>query len=124
MRHPEPPELAVQSPGRFHGGPDSGQRTVVLHQADVANGGMMRVLSACLATLSMWAQTSPTRPLIVAVTAMDVEAYAQTVAGIREQFPDLEVWDARDEPRLRDRFAKTQPAVAIAVGSGAVAAVE
>jgi putative ABC transport system substrate-binding protein len=46
------------------------------------------------------------------------------VTGFREQFPDVPVWDARDEGRLRESLAKAQPVVAVAVGNGAAAALD
>jgi len=59
---------------------------------------------------------------VAVITITDVEAYAQTLQGIREQFPDVLVWDARDERRLRENLAKALPALAIAVGSSAALA--
>ena len=78
-----------------------------------------------MAELSMTAQGVTTRkPAIVVITTRDVEVYTQTLEGIREQFPDAEVWDAHDEAKLRENFAKGLPALAIAVGNGAALALE
>ena len=72
----------------------------------------------------MTAQGVTQKPSVVVITTSDVEAYAQTLQGIREQLPDAQVWDSRDEGRLRENFAKGLPALAIAVGSGAAVALE
>ena len=77
-----------------------------------------------LAGLSLTARGGSQKPAVVVITTPDVEAYARTVEGIREQFPDAQVWDTRDEERLRENFSKGLPAVAIAVGSSAAVALE
>lgn len=64
------------------------------------------------------------KPTVAIITTTDIEAYAQTLGGIRERFPDALLWDPRDEDRLRENLRKTPPAVAIAVGSSAAAAIE
>ena len=73
---------------------------------------------------SATAQGEAQKPVVAVVTIPDVEAYAQTLDGIREQLPDVQVWDARDEGRLREHLSQRLPALAIAVGSGAAAALE
>jgi putative ABC transport system substrate-binding protein len=55
------------------------------------------------------------------ITLAGVEAYAQTLEGIHEQLPDVPVWDAGDEMRLREKMGKQPPRLAIAVGSTAAA---
>lgn len=64
------------------------------------------------------------KPSVAVVTTTDIEAYAQTLGGIREQFPDALLWSPGDEERLRENFRKASPAVAIAVGSSAAAAID
>jgi ABC-type uncharacterized transport system substrate-binding protein len=56
---------------------------------------------------------------IAVVSVAGIQAYTETIQGIREQIPDLQVWDARDERQLRERLNAQQPALAIAVGSDA-----
>ena len=58
------------------------------------------------------------KPSILVVAIDGINAYAETLAGIREQIPDAQVVDARDERALRERLnAQPPPALAIAVGS-------
>jgi ABC-type uncharacterized transport system substrate-binding protein len=64
------------------------------------------------------------KPTVAVVTVSGVEAYTQTLAGIREQFPEASVWDARDEARVRANLNVKPPDVAIAVGSDAVSVLE
>jgi len=84
----------------------------------------MKLSIVLLAGFSAAAQGVTQKPAVAVITTTDVEAYAQTLAGIREQFPDAQLWDARDEGRLREDFAKGLPALAIAVGSSAAVAIE
>lgn len=77
-----------------------------------------------LVGLSVAAQSVAQKPAVAVITIPDIEVYAQTLDGIREQLPDVQVWDARDEGRLRENLSKNLPALAIAVGSGAAAALE
>jgi ABC-type uncharacterized transport system substrate-binding protein len=84
----------------------------------------MRIFIILLAGLSATAQGVTQKPAVAVVTITEVEAYAQALEGIREQLPDVQVWDARDERRLRENLAKGLPALVIAVGSGAAATLE
>src|SRR4051812_21887251 len=77
-----------------------------------------------LAGLFLAEPAAAQKPAITVITTPDVEAYAQTLEGIREQFPEVQVLDARDETRLREQLSKKLPALAIAIGSGAGAALE
>src|ERR1035441_5260892 len=61
-------------------------------------------------------------PAVAVITNNGVEAYAQALEGIRELLPNVQVWDARDEGRLRENLTRKAPALAIALGSGAAAA--
>jgi putative ABC transport system substrate-binding protein len=57
---------------------------------------------------------------ILVVAVAGINAYAETLAGIREQIPDVQVVDARDEGGLRERLnAQPPPTLAIALGSEA-----
>jgi hypothetical protein len=76
-----------------------------------------------LAGLSVVAQGRLEPPAVAVVTIPDVEAYALTLDGIREQLPDVQVWDARDEGRLSENLKKP-PRLAIAIGSTAAAALD
>lgn len=83
----------------------------------------MRFFLLLLAGLPAAARSTVELPTVAVVTVQGVEAYEQTVAGIRERLPDVQVWDARDSVRLRENLKKP-PAVAIAIGSSAAAALE
>jgi ABC-type uncharacterized transport system substrate-binding protein len=83
----------------------------------------MRLFLICFFSLSILVRSNAPRPLVAVVTSTEVEAYSQAVAGIREQIPDVPVWDARDEAGLRQKLAALQPEVVIAVGSSAALAV-
>jgi ABC-type uncharacterized transport system substrate-binding protein len=76
-------------------------------------------LIVCILILALEAMGAP--EAIAIVTVPGVEAYNSTVAGIREQFPQAMVWDARDESRIRGFFVALHPQLAIAVGAGGAA---
>jgi ABC-type uncharacterized transport system substrate-binding protein len=87
-------------------------------------GRTRRFLAIMLTGLAVTAQGKAQKPAVAVVSVPDIEAYTQTLEGIREQLPDAPVWDARDEGRLRENLNRIRPALAIAVGSGAAAALE
>ena len=88
------------------------------------NGRAHEVLMILLLGFSFLAQGAAQNPAVAVITIPDVEAYGQALEGIREQFPEVQVWDARDEGRLRENLSQKPPALAIAVGSSAAAALE
>jgi hypothetical protein len=53
------------------------------------------------------------------VTVPGVEAYGQTVQGIRDMFPDAAVLDVRDAARLRDHLNRFPAGLVISIGSDA-----
>ncbi|MDZ7637230.1 MAG: ABC transporter substrate binding protein [Bryobacterales bacterium] len=67
---------------------------------------------------------APQKAAVTVVTHQDVEAYGQTLNGIRQQMPDVAVMDAGNVEGMRTAFAKGPPALAIAIGSGAASALE
>jgi putative tryptophan/tyrosine transport system substrate-binding protein len=59
---------------------------------------------------------------VAVVSVPGVEAFSRTVEGIRERIPGVQVLDAGDEARLRENLDRLRPALAIAVGAAAAAA--
>jgi len=94
-----------------------------LHSREAAWYRFVKFSIVLLAGLSVTAGGTQ-KPVVAVIATTDVEAYAQALAGIREQLPDAQVWDPRDEGRLRENLAKGLPALAIAVGSGAALELE
>jgi len=86
------------------------------------SGNAMRFLMIFLASISAIARGAMQEPAVAVITNNEVEAYAQALEGIREVLPNVQVWDARDEERLRENLTRKAPALAIALGSGAAAA--
>ena len=84
----------------------------------------LRIATVLLVGLWVAGQAAAQKPAVVVISTPEVEAYEQTLQGIREQLPEVQVWDARDEGRLRENFSRKLPVVAIAVGSAAAAALE
>lgn len=84
----------------------------------------IRAIVLLICFILVAAQGLTQRPLVAVVTVSDVDAYAKALQGLREQLPDIQVLDARDEDRIREHFKKAPPALAIAVGSGAAATLE
>ena len=74
-----------------------------------------------VATLALTAAGGARTPAVAVVTTAGVEAYAQTLEGIRDQLPDVQIWDARDEAHLRENLNKQVVTLAVAVGSDASA---
>jgi putative tryptophan/tyrosine transport system substrate-binding protein len=60
----------------------------------------------------------------VAVTATTVEAYRQTYEGLREQFPEMQLIDLRNEEALKSWLAGSANSVAIAIGAEAASVLD
>lgn len=102
---------------------ESGNPASRVHSREAVWYRFMNFSIVLLAGLSVTAGGTQ-KPVVAVIATTDVEAYAQALAGIREQLPDAQVWDPHDEGRLRENLAKGLPALAIAVGRGAAIALE
>jgi len=80
-----------------------------------------RLLLICLAGGWITPAVLGEKSGILVVSLGGVDAYLETVQGIREQVPDAEVMDAQQEGPLRARLHTEPPSLAIAVGSDAAA---
>jgi putative tryptophan/tyrosine transport system substrate-binding protein len=85
---------------------------------------LKRWLMFCLAACWIAPLVLAQKASVAVVSIAGIQAYTETIEGIREQIPDLQVWDARDERQLRERLNAQQPALAIAVGSDAALMLE
>lgn len=84
---------------------------------------MRRSLICCFVALLATPSHAQKRGIAV-VTVPGIEAYEQTVQGLREQMPDVQVLDVRDVALVRDRLRGPGLALAIAVGSEAAAVID
>ena len=84
----------------------------------------MRPVLPWLLISAVGIHTTPAAPAVAVVTIPDVEAYTQALQGIREQIPEVEVWDSRDDGRLRENMSRRPPGLAIALGGSAAAVLE
>lgn len=82
-----------------------------------------RAFLPLLAVIASGASPVPVPPPAV-VTVPGVEAYRQTVQGIRDIFPDAAVLDVHDAARLRDHLNRYPAGLVISIGTDSALLIE